>query len=87
MLHSLSFFSYYYCYYEFFQTSRAFSHIDDLLQVVNRIQKLRKKAGLEPTDLVEVFFESLDADKSVSKQILESQVTSLLVSFPVSTVD
>lgn len=71
----------------FFKQVGAFSHIDDLLQVVNRIQKLRKKAGLEPTDLVEVFFESLDADKSVSKQILESQVTSLLVSFPVSTVD
>lgn len=71
----------------FFKQVGAFSHIDDLLQVVNRIQKLRKKAGLEPTDLVEVFFESLDADKSVSKQILESQVTSLLVFFPVSTVD
>lgn len=71
----------------FFKQVGAFSHIDDLLQVVNRIQKLRKKAGLEPTDLVEVFFESLDADKSVSKQILESQVTSLFVFFPVSTVD
>lgn len=71
----------------FFKQIGAFSRIDDLLQVVNRIQKLRKKAGLEPTDLVEVFFESLDADKSVLKQILESQVTSLLVSFPVSTVD
>ncbi|KAI5665073.1 hypothetical protein M9H77_24396 [Catharanthus roseus] len=42
-------------------------------EVVNRIQKLRKKSGLEPTDLVEVFFESLDEDKSVSQQILESQ--------------
>lgn len=45
------------------------------LQVVNRIQKLRKKAALEPTDLVEVFFKSLDEDKTVSQQILESQVT------------
>lgn len=42
---------------------------------MNRIQKLRKKAGLEPTDIVEVFFESLDEDKSISQQILESQVT------------
>lgn len=44
------------------------------LQVVNRIQKLRKKAALEPTDMVEVFFKSLDNDEKVSKQILESQV-------------
>nr|XP_027123037.1 isoleucine--tRNA ligase, cytoplasmic [Coffea arabica] len=42
-------------------------------EVVNRIQKLRKKAGLEPTDTVEVYFESLDEDKSNSQQILEAQ--------------
>lgn len=41
---------------------------------MNRIQKLRKKAALEPTDMVEVFFKSLDVDEKVSKQILESQV-------------
>ncbi|KAA8531175.1 hypothetical protein F0562_005911 [Nyssa sinensis] len=42
-------------------------------EVVNRIQKLRKKASLEPTDMVEVYFKSLDADKSISQQILNSQ--------------
>ncbi|XVF55001.1 hypothetical protein PTKIN_Ptkin06aG0001300 [Pterospermum kingtungense] len=42
-------------------------------EVVNRIQKLRKKAGLEPTDMVEVYFESLDEDKSVIHQVLNSQ--------------
>ncbi|EOY07019.1 TRNA synthetase class I (I, L, M and V) family protein isoform 2 [Theobroma cacao] len=42
-------------------------------EVVNRIQKLRKKAGLEPTDMVEVYFESLDEDKSVIQQVLNSQ--------------
>ncbi|KAL8144763.1 hypothetical protein AgCh_003100 [Apium graveolens] len=42
-------------------------------EVVNRIQKLRKKAGLDPTDMVEVFFRSLDEDASKSQQILNSQ--------------
>ncbi|XWS43910.1 hypothetical protein CRYUN_Cryun16bG0145300 [Craigia yunnanensis] len=42
-------------------------------EVVNRIQKLRKKAGLEPTDMVEVYFESLDEDKSIIQQVLNSQ--------------
>ncbi|XP_061947638.1 isoleucine--tRNA ligase, cytoplasmic-like isoform X2 [Populus nigra] len=42
-------------------------------EVVNRIQKLRKKTGLEPTDAVEVYFESLDEDKSISQQVLNSQ--------------
>ncbi|CAI9112807.1 OLC1v1013300C1 [Oldenlandia corymbosa var. corymbosa] len=46
-------------------------------EVVNRIQKLRKKAGLELTDTVEVFFESLDADKSNSQRILASQERSI----------
>ncbi|CAN4126949.1 unnamed protein product [Withania somnifera] len=41
-------------------------------EVVNRIQKLRKKAALEPTDVVEVFFKSLEDDNR-GKQILESQ--------------
>ncbi|KAG7552624.1 Methionyl/Valyl/Leucyl/Isoleucyl-tRNA synthetase anticodon-binding [Arabidopsis thaliana x Arabidopsis arenosa] len=42
-------------------------------EIVNRIQKLRKKSGLEPTDTVDVYFESLDEDESVSKQVLVSQ--------------
>ncbi|XP_031257946.1 isoleucine--tRNA ligase, cytoplasmic-like [Pistacia vera] len=42
-------------------------------EVVTRIQKLRKKAALEPTDLVDVYFESLDEDKSFSQQVLNSQ--------------
>ncbi|XP_044509328.1 isoleucine--tRNA ligase, cytoplasmic-like [Mangifera indica] len=42
-------------------------------EVVTRIQKLRKKASLEPTDLVDVYFESLDEDKSFSQQVLNSQ--------------
>lgn len=42
-------------------------------EIVNRIQKLRKKAALEPTDLVEVFFKSLDKDETNSQEILESQ--------------
>ncbi|XP_071716539.1 isoleucine--tRNA ligase, cytoplasmic-like [Rutidosis leptorrhynchoides] len=44
-------------------------------EVVNRIQKLRKKSALEPTDPVEVYFESLDEDTSVSAGILKSQET------------
>ncbi|XP_047329898.1 isoleucine--tRNA ligase, cytoplasmic-like isoform X1 [Impatiens glandulifera] len=42
-------------------------------EVVNRIQKLRKKSSLEPTDLVEVYYKSLDEDESVLRQILCSQ--------------
>ncbi|KAE8690316.1 hypothetical protein F3Y22_tig00110895pilonHSYRG00017 [Hibiscus syriacus] len=42
-------------------------------EVVNRIQKHGRKAGLEPTDMVGVYFESLDEDKSVIHQILNSQ--------------
>ncbi|KAK8655865.1 hypothetical protein V6N13_108430 [Hibiscus sabdariffa] len=33
-------------------------------KVVNRIQKSRKKAGLEPTGMVVVYFESLDKDNA-----------------------
>ncbi|KAL6501397.1 hypothetical protein OROGR_026530 [Orobanche gracilis] len=42
-------------------------------EIVNRIQKLRKKVGLEPSDMVEVYFESLDEDMSVSQRVLHSQ--------------
>ncbi|XP_076925325.1 isoleucine--tRNA ligase, cytoplasmic-like [Bidens hawaiensis] len=42
-------------------------------EVVNRIQKLRKKSALEPTDAVEVYFKSLDEDASVSAEMLKSQ--------------
>lgn len=42
-------------------------------EIVNRIQKLRKKSGLEPTDMVEAYFKSLDKDQSLSKQTLKSQ--------------
>ncbi|XP_065639216.1 isoleucine--tRNA ligase, cytoplasmic-like [Quercus suber] len=42
-------------------------------EIVNRIQKLRKKAALEPTDIVEVYFNSLDEDKSLSERVLNSQ--------------
>ncbi|CAN6722905.1 unnamed protein product [Malus baccata var. baccata] len=42
-------------------------------EIVNRIQKLRKKAALEPTDMMEAYFESLDQDKSVSQRVLHSQ--------------
>ncbi|KAI8554765.1 hypothetical protein RHMOL_Rhmol05G0122400 [Rhododendron molle] len=45
-------------------------------EVVNRIQKLRKKAALEQTDMVEVYFKLLDEDESTSQQILNSQLTS-----------
>lgn len=44
------------------------------MQIVNRIQKLRKKVGLEPTDTVEVYFQSLDDDTSISQGFLRSQV-------------
>ncbi|CAA2997309.1 isoleucine--tRNA ligase, cytoplasmic-like [Olea europaea var. sylvestris] len=42
-------------------------------EVVNRVQKLRKKAALEPTDMVEVYFKSLDENKTKLQEILESQ--------------
>ncbi|KAL6553648.1 hypothetical protein OROGR_007490 [Orobanche gracilis] len=43
------------------------------IKIVNRIQKLRKKVGLEPSDMVEFYFESLDEDKSISQRVLHSQ--------------
>lgn len=42
-------------------------------EIVNRIQKLRKKAALEPTDTVEVYFQSLDEDTSVVQRVLRAQ--------------
>ncbi|KAJ0263495.1 hypothetical protein HA466_0038390 [Hirschfeldia incana] len=42
-------------------------------KIVNRVQKLRKKSGLEPTDFVEVYIESLDKDESALQQVLTSQ--------------
>ncbi|KAF8118511.1 hypothetical protein N665_0005s0268 [Sinapis alba] len=42
-------------------------------EIVNRIQKLRKKSGLEPTDVVEVYIGSLDKDESALQQVLCSQ--------------
>ncbi|XP_058750906.1 isoleucine--tRNA ligase, cytoplasmic-like [Vicia villosa] len=42
-------------------------------EIVNRIQKLRKKIALEPTDTVEVYFQSLDDDTSISQRVLQSQ--------------
>ncbi|KAJ4968949.1 hypothetical protein NE237_015650 [Protea cynaroides] len=42
-------------------------------EVVNRVQKLRKKAGLEPTDIVEMYFESLDDNNSKLQHVLNSQ--------------
>ncbi|XP_019166023.1 PREDICTED: isoleucine--tRNA ligase, cytoplasmic [Ipomoea nil] len=42
-------------------------------EIVNRVQKLKKKSALEPTDVVQVYFRPLDEDKSVSQQVLETQ--------------
>ncbi|KAL9240634.1 hypothetical protein vseg_014831 [Gypsophila vaccaria] len=42
-------------------------------EIVNRIQKLRKKASLEPTDVVEVYFNPLEKDASTLKRVLSSQ--------------
>jgi uncharacterized membrane protein YqaE (UPF0057 family) len=51
-----------------------FSHC----QIVNRVQKLRKKAGLEPTDTVEVYYNVLGdvagGDASVLQQVFTLQV-------------
>jgi len=50
------------------------------MQVVNRVQKLRKKAGLEPTDTVEIFFYVYEnvagSDPSVLQRVFETQVFS-----------
>ncbi|XP_024399139.1 isoleucine--tRNA ligase, cytoplasmic isoform X2 [Physcomitrium patens] len=48
-------------------------------EVVNRVQKLRKKAGLEPTDTVEIFYDVHEnvtgSDPSVLKRIFQSQAS------------
>uniref|UniRef100_A0A0D6QWU0 isoleucine--tRNA ligase n=1 Tax=Araucaria cunninghamii TaxID=56994 RepID=A0A0D6QWU0_ARACU len=44
-------------------------------EIVNRVQKLRKKAGLEPADTVEVYFNPSESDKSVLERVVESQAT------------
>ncbi|GMJ10561.1 hypothetical protein like AT4G10320 [Hibiscus trionum] len=58
-------------------------------EVVNRIQKSRKKAGLEPTDMVEVYFESLDEDKSAIQHVLNSQENYIrdAIGFPLLSSD
>lgn len=45
------------------------------MQVVNRIQKLRKTAQLEPADPVDVYYESVGNDKNTLEEILKSQVS------------
>ncbi|PRQ33669.1 putative isoleucine--tRNA ligase [Rosa chinensis] len=42
-------------------------------EIVSRVQKLRKKSGLGLTNIVEMYFESLDEDKSVSDRVLHLQ--------------
>ncbi|AQK81818.1 Isoleucine--tRNA ligase, cytoplasmic [Zea mays] len=42
-------------------------------EVVNRIQKLRKTAQLEPADPVDVYYESVGSDKNTLEEILKSQ--------------
>ncbi|RWV84526.1 hypothetical protein GW17_00053753 [Ensete ventricosum] len=37
-------------------------------------EKLRKKAGLEPTDIVELYYESLEKDEKILEKIVNSQV-------------
>ncbi|CAM6043693.1 unnamed protein product [Sphagnum compactum] len=48
-------------------------------EIVNRVQKLRKKAGLEPTDTVEVYYDVLDgvvgSDSSVLHQVFTGQAS------------
>jgi hypothetical protein len=49
--------------------------ISTSVQVVNRIQKLRKTAQLEPADPVDVYYESVGNDKNTLEEILKSQVS------------
>uniref|UniRef100_A0ACD5UJZ9 Uncharacterized protein n=1 Tax=Avena sativa TaxID=4498 RepID=A0ACD5UJZ9_AVESA len=42
-------------------------------EVVNKIQKLRKTAQLEPTDLIDVYYKSADGGSSRFEEILQSQ--------------
>jgi hypothetical protein len=49
--------------------------ISTSVQVVNRIQKLRKTAQLEPADPVDVYYKSVGNDKNTLEEILKSQVS------------
>jgi isoleucyl-tRNA synthetase len=40
-------------------------------EVVNKIQRLRKKVGLKPTDLVDVFYETVKSDKGSDQAVRE----------------
>jgi len=42
-------------------------------EVVNKIQKLRKTAQLEPTDLIDVYYKSVDGGSNRFEEILQSQ--------------
>lgn len=48
-------------------------------EIVNRVQKLRKKVGLEPTDNVEIFFEPLESadggDSSTLQRVFKTQAS------------
>eukprot|EP00249_Psilotum_nudum_P022420 c28510_g1_i1 orf=452-4015(-) len=48
-------------------------------EIINRVQKLRKRAGLEPTDTVEVFLEVLankkESDSPILKRVIKSQAS------------
>lgn len=50
-----------------------------LLQVVNRIQKLRKTSQLKPTDLVDVYYRSQDNGNNSLEKILQSQVSKVIL--------
>ncbi|KAF9611942.1 hypothetical protein IFM89_037162 [Coptis chinensis] len=56
-----------------FRPDESLSEAGVAREIVSRIQKLRKKAGLEPMDVVEVYFESLRDDQSILHQVLKSQ--------------
>ena len=47
------------------------------VQVVNKIQKLRKTAQLEPTDLIDVYYKPADDVSSRLEEILQSQVSQI----------
>lgn len=42
-------------------------------EVVNKIQKLRKTAQLEPTDLIDVYYKSVNDDSNALEEIVQSQ--------------
>jgi isoleucyl-tRNA synthetase len=47
------------------------------VQVVNKIQKLRKTAQLEPTDLIDVYYKPVDDGSSKLEEILQSQASQI----------